>query len=144
MMDDYAQLEGVRIATDGAAEMDRNRRIIFVAREKIVRLELRRGPAAERPVVTTVIGLLLFGLALAGGLWVILGLASDAIFPKSAIAAVFLVIRGWWLIDLSLRPRWFVLVHEQSGTRKLVFHRTRDAQTIQRFLLDAKTRFGYT
>jgi hypothetical protein len=144
---DYEQLECVRLSGEGAAEMDQHRRIIFVPRADITRLELQYGPGAERPLVMLILGLLCAALAVGSLLWIVLLFLRPGgpRTPIELITGVAFLAPAWWLLDLSLRKRWFVRVHTRSGSsRKLIFHETKDRTAIETFLTSARGRFGYS
>lgn len=141
--DDFTQLEGVRLSHDGVAEMDGKQRLIFVPRADIETIELKRGSAAERPLVTAVLGLVLIGIALAAIIAIPVALTHQEVFPTKALAAVVFVVPGWWLLDLAFRPRFFLLIRMHRGTRKLVFHKTKEPRAIEAFVSEGKARHGY-
>jgi hypothetical protein len=143
MPDDFLQLESVRLSADGAAEMDGTRRIIFVPRAEIERLELRHGSGSERPIVTAVVGFALLALSGMPIVMLINAFRGSGTFDIKIIAAVGFIIPALWLLDLSLRRRWMIVVHARKDTRKLVFHKTKDRAKIERFFNDARSRFGY-
>lgn len=141
---DHLQLECVRISASGAAEMDRARPLLFLPRAEIVRMELRYGSAAERPLVTAVLGILLIAVAIAPVVLLAFTARNGEAYPtwRFLTATAFLV-PGWWLLDLSLRRRFYLAVTMRRDARKLVFHKTTDRQAIEQFVASAKSRFGY-
>lgn len=138
------QLESVRISAAGAAEMDGARPLLFLPREEIVRMEVRYGSAAERPLVSAVLGVILIIIAIVplGVVIVAMLRGAGAVTAKLATAVVF-AIPGWWLLDLSLRRRFYLAVTLRRDERKLVFHKTADREAIEDFVAKAKLRFGY-
>ena len=58
------ELGNLRFDDDGAAEMDGKRRIVFVPRADIVSVEAAYGSGSERPLVVTVLGVLLLLIAI--------------------------------------------------------------------------------
>jgi len=139
----YLEYAAVRLSADGAAEMDRNRRHIWIPREQIVRLELSFGSAAERPLISLVLGVLLVLLALLGPAIVILGLLRNSIVHTKLVTTLGFIVPALWLLDLSLRGRWFLMVHTKRGTRKLLFTKGSEPAALERFLVTAKAKFGY-
>jgi hypothetical protein len=141
--DDFLQLESVRLSADGAAEMDGTRRLVFVPRAEIERLELRHGSGSERPIVTAVLGVAL--LVLSGvPIWMLMNaLRGHGTFEIKFMTAVAFAIPALWLLDLSIRRRWMIVVHARKDTRKLVFHEMNDRVEIERFFTEARSRFGY-
>jgi hypothetical protein len=141
--DDFLQLESVRLSAEGAAEMDGTRRLIFVPRAEIERLELRHGSGAERPIVTAAVGFTLLALSALPIRMLIGALRGYGRFDIDIIAAVGFIVPALWLLDLSLRRRWMIVVHTRKDTRKLVFHKTKDRVEIENFFSTARSRFGY-
>lgn len=142
---EFDQLDRVRISAAGVGEVDEQRFAVFVPRADVLRLELARGSGAEHPIVCAVAGALFAALTLA-----FVTLCLRALFggeggrlPAAVITGIAFVIPAWWLLDLALRPRWFVRVHTRTGARKLVFHEVRDRAKAQEFVEAARRRFGY-
>ena len=141
--DDFLQLESVRLSHEGAAEMDGTRRLIFVPRAEIERLELRHGSGAERPVVSAIVGAVLLGLSVAP-VWMLMNALRGAVtFEIKFMTAFAFSIPAVWLLDLTFRRRWMIVVHARKDTRKLVFHKTVDRVEIEHFFTVARSRFGY-
>src|SRR5258708_17409239 len=88
----YLECAAVRLGTDGAAEMDRSRRHIWIPREQIVRLELSFGSAAERPSISLVLGILLVLLALLGPAIVILALLRNAMVHTKLVTTLGFIV----------------------------------------------------
>lgn len=143
--EEHAQLDTVRIAQDGVAEMDRHRRIIFVPREDVLRLELAYGSGAEHPLILAMLGIVCAVLAIASLVTFALAVTRGGVrIPASLITGVVFLVPAWWLLDLALRKRWFLRVHTRNGTRKLIFHEIRSNGELERFLMTARHRFGYS
>ena len=141
---DHLQLECIRLSDAGASEMDEHRAVIFVPREKINQLELAFGSGAENPLVLVALGLVFLALAIAPlVVFALMLIRDEGKMNVYFLTAVAFVVPAWWLLDLALRRRWYVCVHMQSGTRKLVFHKLRDPSAIASFMADAARRFGY-
>jgi hypothetical protein len=141
--EDFDQLETVRLSAEGAAEMDRHRRLIFVPRADIVRLELAHGSGAEQPMVVATLGLVCAALAVGSVVTLALHLLRGTVkLPAALISGVAFLIPAWWLLSLALKKRWYLRVHTRTGTRKLVFHETTDARQIETFVERARQRFA--
>jgi hypothetical protein len=140
---DFLQLECVRISAAGAAEMDGNRPLLSVHREEIVRLEVRHGSAAERPLIAALLGVILIGIAVVPIVLLLIAWTQRQHYPAQLLTAAVFAIPGWWLIDLSIRSRFFLAVTTRHETRKIVFHKTRDRRAIEDFVSAAKSRFHY-
>jgi hypothetical protein len=141
--EEYDQLDAVRFGPDGAAELDRHKRVIFVPRDQIVRLDAVYGSGAERPIVFIVLGLVFAGTAIVLLSTFILAVMRGGVrIPAAMITGFVLLIPAWWLLDLALRKRWFVRVRTRDGSRKLVFHDVADPREIQQFLEKGRRRYG--
>ncbi len=140
----HLEFASVRINAEGVAEMDGRRRLSFVPRTDIHRLELTCASAAERPVVTALAGVAVLLVALFPFVFLFLiftrgGHMHGFLFWLSAFGVL-----GVWLLWFALRSRNVLLAHTQAGPRKLVFHQKASREDIVRFLAEAGPRFGYS
>lgn len=140
---DALSLGNVRVDADGIAEMDGRTRLVFVPREEIIGLELVRGSGAQRPLVTLVLGILLLGIAVLPVVMVINWLRRGGVYPTKIITAAAFVVPAFWLLDLSLRPRWYLRVRTRRGSRKLLFPKDCEHTAAESFLSSVRERFGY-
>jgi len=140
---DYVEYGTVRLGTDGASEMDGNRRLVHIPRADVVGLEIVHGSAAERPLVSLILGVLLACLSLVGPVMLAGALLGRGRVDIKFVTSVAFLVPAVWLFDLVLRRRWFLQVHLKSGSRKLIFGKTSEEAAIQQFVLSAKERFGY-
>jgi hypothetical protein len=141
---EYLECGAVRVGADGVAEMDHGRALLRIPRTDVVRLELVHGSGAERPLVCIVLGMALAVIAFAGPLILALAVLRHVAVPAKFVASIAFMIPAVWLVDLALRRRWYVLVHTRRTSRKLLFAKDTDAAELERFLLSAKARFGYS
>ena len=123
--------------------MDGSRPRLFIPRNDVSRIELEHGSGAERPIVSFVIAAALAVVSLLPLAMLVNAFRGAGAFPDKLIAGVALIIPAIWLLDLSLRRRWFLRVYLRRGSRKLLFARRADPQAIETFLSDARSRFGY-
>jgi hypothetical protein len=145
MIDDgtYLWFESVRVGADGIAEVDGPVATIFVPRTDIITVELRHGSGAQRPVVALVLGMILFVLSILPLIMIGNALRRSEPFPAKVIAAIAFAIPALWLIDLSVRRRWFLRVQTRRGARKILFPKTADQVSAESFLSSCRSRFGY-
>lgn len=140
---EYHEVEGVRIGADGIAEMDGARRLVFVPKNDIARLELVYGSGAERPWLTLALGILLIGL----GAVALARILSVFIWGSRVRLALFWMLSfgylGCWLIWLTIRRRFLLLVRMQRGSRKVVFPSSMTSAQARTFVTYAAQRFGY-
>src|SRR5260221_10397789 len=139
----HLQLEAVRVAASGVAEMDGARPLIFVPRADVVQLEARYGSGAERPLVSLVLGLLLLAVACLPVLMFVNAWRDGLPYPHKAITAFAFILPAGWLLNLSIRKRWFVCVHQRRGSRKLLLPPSIEGPAVHAFVENARTPFGY-
>jgi hypothetical protein len=140
----YLEHGPVRVGLDGAAEMDGTRALVWIPRPEITRLELVHGSGAERPLVCLVLGILLAALAVSGPLMLALAVVRQGSVPDKFVASIAFIIPAWWLLDLAFRRRWYLKVHTQRGPRKLLFEKNGLPEELERFVVSAKSRYGYS
>ena len=139
----FLQLGAVRIDRAGAAEVDGTRRLVSVPRDKIIRIEPAYGSGAERPVVVSIIGLMLLGVSIAPIVMLLNAIRFGVAYPGKILAALAFAIPAIWLLDLALRPRWFLRIETSSGHRKLLFPRGIAREAVEAFVARVRTEFGY-
>ena len=139
----YIQLGAVRLSQGNAAEMDGERPLISIPRDQILGIEICHGSGAERPLVSLVVGVALVILAILPivGLWKTLKYGGAYVVNLAGMFA--LIIPAVWLLNLSLRKRCFLRVKTPRGSRKLLFAPTIERIEVERFVAEARTRFGY-
>jgi hypothetical protein len=140
----YLEHGPVRIGTDGAAEMDHGRALVRIPRADIQRLELLYGSGAERPLICIILGVVLAIIAFAGPVMLALATIRHGSVPAKLVTSIAFIIPALWLLDLAFRQRWYVRVQTIRGSRKLLFARGSDAAELERFVVSAKARYGYS
>jgi hypothetical protein len=140
---DYLEYGSVRLGTDGASEMDGNRRLVHIPHADVVGLEIVHGSAAERPLISLILAALLAALSLVGPMMLVGALLGRGTVEIKFVTSIAFLVPAIWLFDLVLRRRWFLQVHMKKGSRKLIFGKTSDEVALQQFVLAAKERFGY-
>jgi hypothetical protein len=137
------QLGAIAFFSDGVAEMDQHRRIVFVPREQLLGLSLVHGPGAERPAVV----LLLAAIALAASLYPVVVLLNRLAYGGVLYVEVFWLSAalplGLWLLQLALRRRFLLVAHTVGGTRKLILGSRIPPEAILPFLSTVRARLGY-
>jgi len=139
----YVQLHNVRLGESGASEMDGERPLVHIPRAEIERIESRYGTGAERPSVMLVLGIVLVAIAVIPILALVGVFTRGGTYYVEWIAAVACVIPGVWLIDLSLRKRWLLIVVMKRGRRKLLFPKGVSQVEVEAFVSGVRDRFGY-
>jgi hypothetical protein len=125
------------------------RRVVFVPREAVVRIELRRGIAGERPVLQVLFGVvtLLLGLVLLSSVVGVFDIVwrggATRIAARLAAGGAPMMLVGAWVLWTGLRPTYYLRVRTAGDSRKLLLARKVDLATLSRALHDATHRFGY-
>jgi len=141
---DPLRFDTVSFSERGAFEIEGNRALVFVPRSEVQRLELAYASGAERPLVTGVAGAAVTLLSLVPGVLLIMAaLHGGGAFPARWLLAGGFVVPGAWMLHLSVRKRWVVLVHTSRGIRRLIFQGATDRSAMEEFLGRARARFGY-
>ncbi len=140
----HRELASVRVSAQGLAEMDGPRRINFIPRSEVRGLELVHASAAERPAVTSLLGLALLLVALFPFAFLILIFVNGGFMDTSLFWFSGFGVPGGWLLWLAFKKRHVLLVRTSGGTRKLAFHSSASPEDIVRFITDAAPRFGYS
>ena len=141
---EYLEYASVRLGSDGASEMDGSRKLVHIPRAEVVRLEIVQGSAAERPLLSLILGVILLAVALLGPTMLVLALLGRGTAEAKFVTSIAFIIPAAWLLDLVIRRRWFLKVHSTKGSRKLIFRKSSDAVAMQQFVVSAKERFGYS
>jgi hypothetical protein len=55
---------------------------------------------------------------------------------------VAFIVPAWWILDLGFHRRWHLKVYSVKGSRKLLFDKKSKLDEIERFFLEAKSRYG--
>lgn len=136
---------GVELGAEGAAEWMGRQRIVFVPRDRIVAVELRRGIVGERPVLQVVVGVVAIVLGLALLSSVVGVFESTWLWMSARIAAAGapLAMLGGYVLWSGVRPGYYLLVRTNDDARKLLFHGKIDLAEVSRVLEFAHARFGY-
>jgi hypothetical protein len=134
----------VEVSDEGLAEMDRNRRNVFVPRDKILEVNLSYGLGSERPLVGVIFGIIL----LIVGLWPLRILYSvltegGTFYIETMAAAGFLLVGGW-LIYFSLKKRLHFMIRTERDRRKILFHGKLSREDLMELLRAAENDFGYS
>jgi hypothetical protein len=140
---DAIQLGNVRVGVDGAAEMDEHRRLVDIPRADIVRVDGVYTVGGERPAVTLIIGLALVAFAIVPIATLIdVFRRGGTYYIEWAAAAVGALLIAAWLIHLSVRRRWVLLVTTRRDRRKLLFPKDVTQVDVEAFVAQAKAQFG--
>jgi len=136
----------VELGADGATEWAEMRRTVFVPRDAIVSVQLRRGIAGERPLVQVIVG----GLSIALGLYIlsfVSGLLEGSwtrLGARLGAGSIVFVMLGGWVLWTGIRPAYYLrVVTRDDDARKLVLKGKVDLAAVSTALHVAQSRFGY-
>jgi hypothetical protein len=137
---------GIRFSRDLLAEVDRGHPVIRIPREDVLRIALRWGFQAARPVVQAVLGI---GLLLAGVyilLKIILELMAHGgeVEGKLLIGLVIVGLLGGWLFFEAFKRGFYLEVLTGKRAEKLRFDRRLSLSEIEVFLASVQSRLGWT
>ena len=140
----HVQLGSVRLGASGAAEMDGDRPLLSVPREEILGLNTQFTIGGERPFITLVLGVVLIAIAVIPVLTLLDVLRRGGTYYIEWAAAVACIIPAIWLINLSVRRRWVLVVTTRRGRRKLLFPKNTSQVEVEVFVAKARSRFAYS
>lgn len=129
----------IAFSSNGIAEYSGNRCVVFISKGEIQRIEKRFGFRAERPLLQSIAGVVLFGLGLIGAR---LFLTAGVVLYRWEAGFVLFGALGGWLLWEALRRGHYLSVDCQNGKRKLVFEGKVSEPELNDVLRDA-ARFGY-
>jgi hypothetical protein len=134
----------------GIAELGGRRRMVFVARERIRDIELRRGMAGERPIAQVLFGGVLviaglFGLRAATAAFVALFERNSPSYSVtgSVVASLVVLVVGVYVLWLGLRPSYYLRIQLPRDERKVLLRGPVDLHTLLNVVRAAKGRYGY-
>ena len=130
------QYLNIVVSESGIREMNENRCVVFMPREKIVRLEIKQGLQAERPLGQVIAGLILVILGILG----ITMLGTPLILWGAGF--LFFGALGAWLLWESLRRGYYLRVVCQADARKLAILGSIENAGFFQFVQDT-TQLGY-
>ena len=131
----------IEISEKGLSEFSDGRRIVFVPKEQVRRIQIEFGSAAESPLIQGLAGLALIGLGCIGLPMII----NDIGTLRWGLGFVVFGGLGVWLFHETFKKTHYLRVigHSDRDTRKLVFIGTFQEAEFSEFIKNA-TQFGYS
>jgi len=108
----------IEISDKGLSEFDGDRRIIFIAKEDVRRVEVHFGSSAERPGLQLIAGILLLALGATGLAMV---LASGMRGLRWGVGFMLFGCFGAWFLYETFKKSHYLQVTRHQDVRKLVF-----------------------
>ena len=109
----------VEVSEKGISQLSDGRRTIFIAKEQIQNIEIRFGSRAERPLMQTILGILLVGLGVAG---LVLLITDGMAGLRWGIGFVIFGGLGGFCLYEALRKGHYLRVSTRNDSRKFVFN----------------------
>ena len=124
---------------NGLSEFSHGKRVIFIPKEHVQRIEVKFGSQAERPLAQAILGLLLIGLGCVG-----LSLLISGGFSELRWGIGFIIFGGLGTFCLyeAVKRRHYLLVTSLNDTRKLVIRGFIQKEDFSNFIKSA-TQLGY-
>ncbi len=142
---EWMEQGGVRFSDKEVAELDRDRPVLRIPRDRVREIRLERGFQAARPLVQPVLG----GSILAATLWWGGGVIVHWLRYGGVLEAEFIVgvvtmsLLGGWLALHGLRRGLYLAVQTDSRLEKLQLHRNLSREEVETFLSEVRRTLGY-
>lgn len=138
------RLGSIAVSAKGIAEMDHHRPVVFIPRDKLVRLTIAHASGAEQPLVVLAISI----IALAVSVYPIIVLLNRLAYGGVISGKLFLLCAFFplapWLIRLALKRRNILVAHTSKGSRKLLIGDTVPPEEIEPLVTRAASILGCT
>ncbi len=121
---------GIRISPALIAEMDGDRVAVKIPREEIVAVKLRRGIAAERPLLVLPIGIAMVVCGVMCLMVIVDRFTNGGKLSEFHACGAMLILFGGWLASTVVVPRHYFRVTTRGGQRKLAFRRSAAADEV--------------
>jgi hypothetical protein len=131
--DDERDCYGVRLGKEYLCELDEHRIAVRVARGEIRAIALRYGIAAERPIPSFVLGVVLALFGLAVGVALARWAWQGGRIPIHLCLGTGSIPVGAWLMLNSIRKRHFLEVSLANDVRKLAFQQAAPEGELREF-----------
>jgi protein-S-isoprenylcysteine O-methyltransferase Ste14 len=128
------------ISEKGLSEFSGGRRIIFVPKDEVQIIEIKFGSSAERPLIQTIVGLMLVALGCVG-----LSMILSSGMRGLRWGLGFLLFGGFgiWFLHETFKKNHYLWVICRNDRRKLVFRGAFQEADFSKFINDA-TKLGYS
>lgn len=141
---DYIYLDKIVATETSLAEYSEGNPVVEIEKEKIIRIELKKSLAAERPIVQAVVGII---STLAGiyftDILVSRMICSAFFYFDISIALTLFLPCGILFTLLAFRRRLLLSVHMENDRRKLVFHRKTSREEVIVFSETIASKYNY-
>ena len=144
------QCSTVCLSKDSVFEKDRNKIVLSIPKEQILRLSLNYGFYSERPFIQALISIFFVISGFSFGVPIVRyvffeenksGASANAM--KIFAYGIPLILLGLWFLADLLRRRYYLLVDTAEKSRKVVFKSEVSQSELHNFVKEAKSKFGY-
>ena len=129
----------IAVTEKGLSEFNHGKRIIFIPKDQIQRIEIKFGAQAERPLSQAILGVLLIGLGCVGILLLITGGFAEL---RWGIGFIIFGGLGVFCLYEAVKRGYYLHVISSNDTRKLAIRGPIQGTELTRFMNSA-TQFGY-
>jgi hypothetical protein len=142
---EWMEKGGVRFSDKEVAELDRDRPVLRIPRDRVREVHLERGFQAARPMVQTGLGAAILIICLVWGTGTIGGWLRDGgrLYIEFVVGFVTMALLGGWLALHGLRRGLYLAVQTDSRLEKLQLHRSLSREEVETFLSEVRKTLGY-
>ena len=142
---EWMEQGGVRFSDKEIAELDRDRPVLRIPRDRVREIRVERGFQAARPAVQVGLGAAILAGCLWWGTGTIVGWLRDGgtLYIEFVAAFVTMAVLGGWLALHGLRRGLYLAVHTDSRVEKLQLHRSLSRAEVETFLSEVRKTLGY-
>lgn len=136
---------GVRFSDKEVAELDRDRPVVRIPRDRVREIRLERGLQAARPGVQVGLGAAILVGCLWSGTATIVGWLRDGgvLYIEFVVGFVTMALLGGWLAIHGLRRGLYLAVRTDSRLEKLQLDRSLSREELDTFLSEVRRSLGY-
>jgi hypothetical protein len=128
------------ISEKGLSEFSHGKRVVFIPKDEVQKIEVRYGSGAERPLAQIVVGLLLTALGCVG---VAMIFASGMRGLRWGVGFIVFGALGAWCLYEAFKKTHYLQITCHKETRKLVLKGTFEEQAFSECIRNA-ARLGYS
>lgn len=142
---EWMEKGGVRFSDKEVAELDRDRAVLRIPRDRVREIRVERGFQAARPGVQVGLGAAILAGCIWWGAGTIVGWLRDGgtLYIEFVVGFVTMALLGGWLSLHGLRRGLYLAVQTDSGLEKLQLHRSLSREEVETFLSEVRKSLGY-
>lgn len=142
---EWLEKGGLRFSDSEIAELDRDRPVLRIPRDRVREIRLEWGFQAARPLVQTGLGAAILIACLVWGTGTIVGWLRDGgtLYIEFVVGFVTMALLGGWLTIHGLRRGLYLAVQTDSRVEKLQLERRLPREEAETFLSEVRKTLGY-